>query len=361
MRVVLTLRAALSAALLSGSIVTALAFGGCSSGTADPCKGGLLVDGQCVAKCEPALCVAGNTCVGNKCELVCSSYLDCLDDGSQSCLPAKEDGTGKAITTCQSNGKTPGIGLKCPVGTECAPGLRCITTGTGDADAYCTNDDCHADGDCVEGFYCGITHDPHEICGSTPKKGNNGFCGTTKEPCIDPAHFADGGKTLFEGSVCLLRHTCLKREPCAPCKTDLDCARRSGQKCVTIGSGQACARTCLQSSDCEPDAQCTAGACIPRAGACKLTGAWCDPCVNDEDCAGKGGGKIGCVQLSGTQHACLDFTFPVTCTADADCPKAPSGKNGTCLDERQQLTSADSNYHHCYFPIDEATNKTSCY
>ncbi len=354
-----SLRAALSALLLSTSLLAALASGGCSSGSADPCKGGLIENGQCVAKCSADKCVAGNVCVANQCTLACTSHLDCLDDGSQSCLPAKDD-DGVAITTCQANGKTPGIGLKCPVGNECAAGLRCITSGSGDADAYCTNDDCHADADCVDGYYCGITHDPHEICGSSPKKGNNNFCGTTKEACIDPAHFADGGKTLFEGSLCLLRHTCLKRSPCTPCATDLDCSRREGQKCVTIGSAQACAPACNTDKDCEADAKCTAGACVPRAGACKLAGAWCDPCVSDEDCGGKGT-KVGCAQLSGNQHACLDFSFPVTCMTDADCPKAPSGKNGTCLDERQQLTSTDSNYHHCYFPIDAATNKTSCY
>jgi hypothetical protein len=361
MKVLPSPRAAISAVLLASALFTGLVFVGCSSGAADPCKGGLLENGQCVAKCSPALCLTGNTCVGNQCELLCTSHLDCLDDGSQSCLPAKEDDTGKSIMTCQPNTKAPGIGLKCPVGNECAAGLRCITTGVGDADAYCTNDDCHADADCVDGFYCGITHDPHQICGLTPKKGNNGFCGTTKEPCIDPANFADGGKTLFEGSVCLLRRTCLKREPCAPCATDLDCSRRSGQTCVTIGAAKACAQACKAEGDCEPDAKCTAGACIPRAGACKLAGAWCDPCVSDEDCASKGGGRIGCAQLSGGQRACLDFTFPTTCMVDADCPKAPSGKNGACLDERQQLTAADANYHHCYFPIDAVTNKSSCY
>ena len=69
-------------------------------------KGGLVEDGTCVAKCDPKDCLANNTCVGNQCQLQCTSYKDC-QLGTQDCLSAKEDGTNKAIFTCQSSNKAP--------------------------------------------------------------------------------------------------------------------------------------------------------------------------------------------------------------------------------------------------------------
>lgn len=421
-------RVALATSL--GALSALLASTGCASkkdggtvyvdgGVGDPCKGGLAIDGGCEAKCSPDKCLPGNTCVGNRCELLCTSHRDCFSDGSQNCGAAKDD-SGKDVLVCQSSKQTPGIGVKCPFGTECnkqsfcpggvacdpaacgghpdhckadpaqcagnpkctigkcsddasecivttcdaaqcaAPSYRCLTTGTGDADAYCAKDDCKTDDDCLGGYYCGITRDPHSICGLTPPKGNSNACGKTTEPCVDPAHFADGGHTYFEGALCLMRRTCLKRSQCAPCKTDLDCSQRDAQKCVAIGAESHCARSCGGDSDCEPDAKCTAGSCIPRAGACKGKGAFCDPCLNDEDCGTKGT-RLECARLAGTMRACFDAAFAIDCTVDTDCPKAPSGLNGTCLDERASLSPGDSVYHKCYLPMNFDTNKTSCW
>jgi hypothetical protein len=336
------------------------ALAGCSSKSGDPCKGGLFVEGSCVAKCTPDKCLAGNTCVANACALTCASHLDCLPDGSQSCLPATEDDTGRAIFTCQPTGKPAGIGAKCPRGDECTTGLVCIGRGPGDADAYCTNADCHDDGDCVAGYGCAITRDPHAICGAMPPKGNDAFCGTTTEACIDPSHFADGGRTYFEGSECLLRRACTKRAPCSPCTSDLDCSRLDGQRCVAIGADRRCAPTCSSDVDCAPDAKCTAGACVPRYGACVGKGAFCDPCVDDEDCGSKGTQKV-CASLSRGMRACVDASYSTTCTTDADCPVAPSGIHGTCIDERVGVGASDPNYHRCSVPTDPTTFERSCW
>ena len=96
-------------------------------------------DGTCEAKCDPAKCLQQapmgddpgfkNTCVNNKCQLVCTTQKDCFNQtgdnsgylaNTQTCASAVEDGTKAAVTVCQSNGKARGFGTPCPHGWECA-------------------------------------------------------------------------------------------------------------------------------------------------------------------------------------------------------------------------------------------------
>jgi len=182
-----------------------------------------------------------------------------------------------------------------------------------------------------------------------PTKGNNGLCGETEEPCIDEANFGQNGATFFEGQYCILRKTCLKRDQCAPCETDLDCSRLAGQRCINIGGSNRCARDCGVDGDCDDDYQCIQNSCVPRFGACEGTGLFCEPCQDDTDCGGPES-HFACVTASGGQKACFDLTFPDTCTTDSDCPASPSGLHGECLDGTEGFTSTDELYHHCYFP-----------
>lgn len=394
------------------------AVGACSSSTSTPgedCVGGVMVNGACEGKCRPELCLEGNTCVGNRCTLKCDSHLECYP-GVQECAPATEDDTNAAIMVCTYNDKPTGYGAKCPFGTECgdfgacpdgspcsptqcggdlfgctqdpscngdpacttgtcqdgsacyfascspaecAPAFVCHGAGEGDADAYCTQNDCQADADCPGGFQCAITLDPHEICNSMPKKGNSSHCGETNEPCLDKSTFGNGN-TYMEGSLCILRNTCVKRTQCASCQTDLDCSLVEGQRCVDIGGSNHCARSCNTDPDCDPDYRCEANACVPRFGACTGQGNFCEPCQSDNDCGGPESTR-GCAELSGGQHACFDYAFPDTCTTDADCPKSPSGKNGECLDEGEGLGPTDSLYHRCYLPYNATDNKFGCW
>lgn len=365
----------------------------------EPCAGGVFVNDVCEGKCKPELCLEGNTCVGNRCVLKCDSHRDCFP-GTQDCVPATEDDTKAEILVCSSNGKAVGIGDSCPFPgqcdlvascpdgsscnlgqcggkletclpdpqfcgkdepctlglcpdgsycdiptcalSECTP-LTCVTSGEGDANAYCTRPDCQSDADCPGGYECGVVRDPHEICNSDPKKGNGGLCGETNEPCVDPSSFGMKN-SYFEGPLCLMRKVCLKRTQCAPCETDLDCSLVDAQRCVTIDDGKHCARVCNSDVDCERDYQCdaAAGACVPRFGRCKGEGKLCEPCRNDTDCGGADTSRL-CFRasLSG-QLGCVDLSIP--CRADAECPKAPNGETGTC-------TSNGTTDGECIFPI----------
>lgn len=378
------------------------------------CVGGYVNDdGVCEGKCSPSKCLAGNTCVNNRCVLVCDVHSDCLEDGSQNCMPAVEDDTNAAIMTCQPNGVTYGVGLKCPFGNECpnvfscrttgercdpnqcggqpetckldadacyaranctygkcpdgsactvfscgaqdcTAELVCISKGTGDADAYCTKNDCTDDADCPGGFYCGVTRDPHELCNSTPQKGDNAFCGQVpaNTACVDPAALGQGN-TMFEGQLCILRKACLARKDCDPCTTDLDCAGVANH-CVTMDkeSQKRCARECATSADCGDAAICVAidpndvnsnRVCKHKFGACVGAGKFCEPCLNDTDC-GPVTGTSACYEYDGGQRGC--FT---PCETNADCPPAPSKNTGVCLDDPTALL-----YKHC---VPEGNNR----
>src|SRR5512139_1867119 len=139
----------------------------------------------CEAKCEPDLCVEGNTCVGNRCRLVCDAHTDCFqmakgDDLTQACIEVIADSEtglndGAKIAVCETSPKAAAIGISCsgndacaahsacPDGTDCALGgcapeackpLSCRTSGEEEQDGYCTTFDCRADSDCAPGMYC---------------------------------------------------------------------------------------------------------------------------------------------------------------------------------------------------------------
>jgi hypothetical protein len=387
---------------------------GCESAVqGPPCDGGVInADGVCVGKCIPANCLPGNTCVDNRCVLECTSHSDC--DGTQNCAPAVEDGLdARAIYACQPNSQPSGTGSscffgnecgliasckgtgtpcdlsqcggvpdackldteycgvranclvgKCPDGSactaltckpdECETPLVCLTSGEGDADAYCSKHDCTTDADCGGGYYCGVTRDPHELCGSAdPKKGDNGVCGETVEECINSATFGEGN-SFFEGQLCILRKTCMKREECAPCETDLDCSQGGDMSCITMPneSQKRCARPCGDDKDCGRDFACQpadandpakGNVCVHRFGACVGSGKFCEPCLDDTHC-GPLDGRSVCLTASDGQHGCADLSFPVMCTKDDDCPTSPSGKHAVCV-----LDAGSNIYQRCYY------------
>lgn len=340
----------------------------------DPCVGGLLVDGVCIAKCSPDKCLAENTCVNNTCELLCDTHADCALDGSQDCADAVEDDTGAPIKTCQPNEKGAGVGLKCPFGVECGDptiynlhactdgtkcdpaasdcaagacqALACTGQGEADADAYCTTVDCESDDDCIGGYYCELMR----VCDPD----------NPREPCLDSDAFGDSGAGNLPGPAGGLRKMCIKRPACAPCETDLDCSQFPGQRCADQAGTKVCAQTCLSDNDCFPGYACDAtGVCLHKFGACKGTGNYCEPCTNDLDC-GPADGTSACATWD-NGRGCFDYSLPDTCTTDSDCPTSPSGKHGTCLDEALGVGAGDPAYHHCYVTFDPNTYKTGCW
>lgn len=354
---------------------------GCSSKVDTPfCDGGFVRQaptdtdpGICEGKCTAEKCGSGNTCVDNHCALPCTSHLDCNAD--QDCVAAVEDDTNADIAVCQPNGKGT-IGAKCPFGDECGSQfacpdgkkcdpsctgsdcpcaadackpLVCRSAGAGDAEAYCTLQDCHADADCPGGYWCATVRDPHQICGTT--KGNDNFCGTTTDPCVDPAQDSANGTTFVEGPHCALRNVCAPRRSCAPCSSDLDCSAVAGQHCKQVGAEKACVRDCRADADCESGFQCSDGSCVPRFGSCVGPGTYCTPCRNDNDCGGPTS-KLACVSFGGAERVCIDVTASMSCTSNGDCPTGPDGRHGYCEPTQKK----------CYLPpYNDDANSYSCW
>jgi hypothetical protein len=372
----------LQASGLALAVAMATTWFGCKSTPPAPpfCPGGLVttVNGKqsCAALCEPSKCQnPGNVCVDNQCALQCTSHLDC--SAGQSCLPAKEDGSGAAITTCQSNGKG-AIGTKCPFGNECAmlktcgdgtpcpatgnctvgtcQALTCLTRGSGDADAYCTLDDCRTGADCPSGFACDAVSDPHQICGQPAPSAN--LCGTTKDPCVDPTKNAANGTTYAAGQFCTQRNQCRILAQCDACTSDVDCSLVPGRHC-TMGN---CADDCATDADCVNGFECTSGECVPRSGSCAPAtagaGAFCDGCRDEADC---GTGLLCDVLAPGGQRVCINLNAK-SCTADTDCPKGPSGLYAICADARLNLQAGDPGFDTCYIaPFATADDKFGCW
>jgi hypothetical protein len=372
------IRLALAASFTS-SLSLALAAPGCES-TCEENGGIVVIDGGeefCEEKCTPENCVEGNTCVNNRCRLMCEAQTDCFGPNAetpQACIPTVTDSKtglldGPVINICAPTPKAPKIGvtctgdescaafLACPDGTDCAAGgcapeacrpLACRSTGE---DAYCTLFDCQADSDCAPGMFCRAVRVDGTLTGCTLPLGNTGKKGTGEPEIKCPelaAYNAQNGTSYQEGPESLLRNVCVKREGCAPCESTADCSLVEGAVCRSIGGANHCAKPCPEGDECSSDFACTEGFCVPRSGTCTPPqgAAFCHSCSFDSDC-GPAGSSWACTTIGDTT-ACRDLSFPDACTVDEDCPTSPSGAHGECLDE--EVGPSSPQYQRCFFP-----------
>jgi hypothetical protein len=387
----------------------------------------------CEELCDPSKCMnPGNVCVDNHCELPCMSQLDCAQPG-QNCVAATTDGAdGGSINICQPNGRAP-IGKPCPLGSECkglmacpdgsncdftqcggqtctpdplcavdagtpcvtgtcpdmspctvqgctmdqCKPLLCLSAGAGDANAYCTMQDCQTDANCPGGFACDKVRDAHPICGAPASK-LPGLCGiscTAAAACVTAygtgstcasSMFCEGacvmanapGTTYAQGPYCTFRNECRMRKLCEPCTTDIDCSLVPGNHCTAIGSANFCLNACKTDADCGNGFKCNGSACVPRAGSCTGSKTFCEPCHDDTEC---GSGLYCSRESSGVERICVSPIGTIMCMTDADCPKSPSGLHGKCMDETVQSTPGDGIYHTCWLPYVSGSSRFECW
>jgi hypothetical protein len=317
-------------ALASLLLVTAAVGASCKEETADGTPGkdcaalggiALAADGdgttECVEKCDPSKCVENNVCVNNECKRLCETQDECLqalkgDAVNQRCDLVVTDSAkgvldGDSFSVCVDIDVPLEAGIPCPGGTECdAFGMRCITQGVEDGEAYCANLDCADDSGCLSGYAC--------------------------IPIRVPAGTA--GATVTQGPVSLLQNACIKRAPCSPCVTNDDCSESASDlSCITLGTENFCSKSCLSNDDCPSDFSCytEAGFCLPKSGSCRppATNNFCYNCVHDLDCS-PSGGTAACYNLAAGQKACMDFGGP-SCSGNGDCAASPSGRAASCM------------------------------
>jgi hypothetical protein len=361
--------AAASGAFACGDDTTGTSTGGSGGGGGDDCSKGVLVNGVCEGKCEPDLCgFEDNTCVGNRCVLKCTTATDCYADGSQECLPAKEDGTNADILTCQFSGKA-AFGEPCSFSD---PNDDCFRQSDGAPLLVCPDG-----GSCDYGACGGAACVKDEaFCGNVPGC-QRGFCddgADPKTPCIVPQCPLEQCRP----QKCVSKGDGDVGAYCANpfCQTDDQCGR--GYFCApTRDAHQICNEDPPQSSFCGL----TSEPCIDRAnfeanGASYFEGAiclmrnscfqrgLCDPCTDDIDCGFLAdgtcadiGGQKRCTKTCANNGDCLpnyqcdvgqglclprlgtcegDGTFCMPCHDDSDCydgkPHKPDGPFWGCYE-----------------------------
>lgn len=290
------------------------------------------------SSCDSSACNPGNKCVndgktGEKCRLLCNAQR-CPTGSDASCAGCPFDYT----CTLAPDGHTSYCAADKPEikytngagvwGTHCLPSNGGLNTNTDcdqnqnfwcyaksptDGAAYCTQYQCADDTDCTGGYWCSTI---------------NIFPDARKDK-----HVFSGGLDNRTTSACL------KRDYCAPCKTDIDCPQEftstgGPTHCVQGTDGASfCTSECSKDANCRLDAACQtndaigAKVCMPRAGVCKGDGTLCSPCYSDGDCP-----NGFCVEQAYSHEKYCTQKSGVACTVTnnklvAQCPKVPRADN----------------------------------
>ncbi|MEM9875235.1 MAG: hypothetical protein AAF928_10100 [Myxococcota bacterium] len=313
-------------------VAAAMPSSGCSSDNESDdddgggCDGGVVVDGECRAKCDPAKCVENNVCVDNQCKLLCTAHDQCVP-GFQVCQEAltdEVDGVSRRVNVCEDSRLTPirdaetGFpfgwwGQECPFGdsqcelqTACPDGTPCTLAppagctcerddaACGDA-AKCNRGKCAgSDQECIFNT-CDVAECTPLECVDFRSEGDADaycskrgcatdddcaagfYCGLERDvrpACGDepdnfcgtpdaPGDCVDLTDPRFQaGTRCAMQGVCLQRDPCAPCATNLDCSLADADVCAAHLGDDVCARFCVDDSNCAADE-----ACVPYAPA----------------------------------------------------------------------------------------------
>jgi hypothetical protein len=208
-----------------------------------------------------------------------------------------------------------------------------------DANSYCTQFNCTTDRDCAGGYYCGSINQYPNV----------------------------------QTTVSRINQTikvCLKRDYCAPCRTDLDClptANNAPSHCVADKNGSPiCAPECASDKACNTEAFCaavdgvTAKVCYPRAGVCVGDGGLCAPCRADSDCL-KDGVQGACVRgefntekscAVPSVKTCLDASGnPVSGACAGLVSEAPAPSKVGCYGGPSGFKGLPANYCHGVVPF----------
>jgi hypothetical protein len=280
----------------------------------------------------------GFSCVEGNCLYACDSHFDCagvglcrtLGEGTY-CSPEAEPSPAGTFYT------------SCPSGHECdeEAGYFCVGAGSGDLDAYCTTT-CADDAACPTGYFC-------ESSGATPCEDACDVSGDPTDPKCVPASAIGDGQDYQCTARGVERYQCVKRRFCAECETDEDCRSVPGLICARDeGGAKICTPICDPGLNSCPwgnaaicglwDEELGVATCSHRFGACKGSGAPCEPCTRDRDC-----GETGlCYGSSFTgERYCIDLDQSASCSCSNEdvsggvcegggCPLTPGGLEMLC-------------------------------
>lgn len=308
----------------------------------DASKGLKCVDGSC----QVVPSQVGEECGGNR---TCGEGLGCLDghchrgcervgegcaDGFE-CVSIEGQSV-RGVCTKQKTAHEQGqFGTSCPNGNdECDAGNGWFCVGLkGTASAYCSQKNgCEQDSECPSGYWCGAV-----------------------------TNVSDAKVIDYDHPI----KTCMKRDFCAPCQTDLDCSFQLGAVCRPDVNGENfCTLPCeADKNSCMIGTACVAGQdganyCRPDVGFCHAsepTG--CGPCRIDSDCGPGGLCREGSFGYKPTMKWCSTPCGGPDADGKNTCPVANNGNEMVCLDENLLTLggpitedAGNSVYKHCYAP-----------
>lgn len=287
------------------------------------------------AACDTA---NGFRCVEGSCLYNCQTHFDCAGIGFCTAVPSLE---GRKFCTPSADApKLGGYYTRCPDGTECdvESGFECVGAGVGDLDAFCTTA-CTGDDECPTGFVC-------DRVSATPCESACGVVGDPRDPACVPSSEIGAGKKYQCGRFGPERSLCVRRKFCSTCETDADCGTTPNLVCARDRSGE---KICTPLCDPSVLGACPWGAaaecaiwdeelgvptCSHKFGSCRGSGAPCEPCTSDVDCADTG----LCFGSSFTgERYCIDLAIPCFCDQALNglcegggCPETPGGLTMLC-------------------------------
>ncbi len=387
-----------------------------------PCDPGACGGQPDLCQLDEAACGGDPSCTIGKCEGTDESCIVMTCDPSEcSTLFCHGRGEGDATAYCSHDCAED---ADCPAGYRCGAvrdAHEICSTCEGGSCSHDPARSCSDDDHCQKGYsFCGETDEPCIDPTQLTAGGRQYFEGQVclmrraclkREPCavcqdnLDCSRLGKqlcvdfGGEKVCAG-LCATDDDCLGDEWCMPtystcsatstvgCQTPTDCPPipcagrtcggapggtpcRSGDDCEgsdcigTCGGWPAVGGSCQSSADCGEQQCLPRSACVPRAASCRpgtSPGGYCEHCVDDTDC-GDAYSSVSCTEATDGQFACFDESFPDACPggSDSECPTAPSGAHGECLDEAEGVPPGYDVYHRCYFPYRSSTNRFTCW
>ena len=188
---------------------------------------------------------------------------------------------------------------------DCNP-LSCVTDGTATPTRSARSSTATRDTDCAAGYWCGTVRDPARRSAAPARRSaTTSSAARRTDPCVDPTgRRRDGHDLRRGGQFCPSATAAPSAATARRARADLDCSLVAGQHCTRWAARRCAPPTAGPTPTACTDHKCVSGACVEKFGACKGTGKFCEPCLNDLDCGGKGSGTV-CVGLGAGQRACF--------------------------------------------------------
>lgn len=263
------------------------------------------------------------------------SWLSCISWMSCACAFA-------FMAACSTPTGTDGgtaSGAKCVTANDCTGGMACVG-------GICTANECDANKKCPTGKTC-VSGACKAIASDASGDGDNGDATVGSDEIssdVSPGEDAIGTDAVINTDT-----STGPDNTCHTCKTDDECSTDGSFQCVTMLTGNFCAKKCSAASECATGFSCekadskaansnclppgytcsgcllsgcgTGESCIAKTGKCAKVKGQCDECAVQTDCAD----GFKCVKLGATKVCAPTCDNGASCPENSGCQKTIVG------------------------------------